>query len=125
MGKGNTTMKTISDYIDYQKDFDEKHFSNFDWAQKISDDNLDVLSFLLISLLGEIGETSNILKKILRGDATLKELRSSLNEEVVDIFIYVLKLIYQLDIDIEYEYFKKMRVNKERFSKYEGGDVNT
>ena len=33
-------------------------------------------------------------------------------------FIYVLKLIYQLDIDIEAQYEKKMGLNSERFEKY-------
>ena len=112
-------MKTFEDFINYQKDFDNKHFGKFNWGQKIDDDNIDILEFLLISILGELGETSNIVKKVLRGDASLQEMRPFLNEEITDIFIYLLKLIYQLDIDIEHEYMSKMKKNEARFSKYE------
>lgn len=112
-------MKTLEEFINYQKAFDEKHFGKFNWGQKIDDENIDVLEFLLISILGELGEASNIVKKILRGDTTLEEMRPHLNEEITDIFIYLLKFIYQLDIDIEQEYLAKMKKNEERFSQYE------
>lgn len=117
--RGEVEMKTFEDFINYQRDFDKKHFGKFDWGQKIDDENIDILEFLLISILGELGETSNIVKKVLRGDATLQEMRPSLNEEITDIFIYLLKLIYQLDIDIAQEYLSKMQKNEKRFSKFE------
>ena len=112
-------MKTLEEFITYQKTFDEKHFGKFNWGQKIDDENIGILEFLLISILGELGETSNIVKKILRGDATLEEMHPHLKEEITDIFIYLLKLIYQLDIDIEHEYLAKMQKNEKRFNHYE------
>lgn len=42
-----------------------------------------------------------------------------LTEEISDVFIYLIKLVYQLDFDLESEYFKKMKKNEERFKNYE------
>lgn len=110
---------TIHDIIQYQKEFDSAHFSSFDWAEEISDENLETLSFLLISITGELGEVANIIKKVLRGDFSLSEKKAELSEEVADIFIYLLKISYQLNIDLEQSYLSKMRKNVERFRKYE------
>ena len=74
---------------------------------------------MLVSLTGELGETANIVKKIVRGDFKLDEKKDELQEEITDVFIYLLKLSYQLDIDLEKAYADKMKKNWERFSKYE------
>lgn len=112
-------MITINELIEIQKEFDKKHGIKFNWSEKITDNNLELLGFLLISLVGEFGETANIIKKVLRGDKKLNEVKEELSEEVIDILIYVLKLTYQLDIDIEKVYKEKMKKNNERFKKYE------
>ena len=112
-------MTTLRDFIEYQKHFDSTHESHFKWDDKISDANIEQLGFLLIGLIGEVGECSNIVKKIHRGDFTLEQMREELTEEIVDVFIYILKLIYQLNLDIETQYQRKMQKNKERFKKYE------
>lgn len=110
---------TIQDIIQYQKNFDSLHFSSFDWDKEISDENLDLLSFLLISITGELGEVANIIKKVIRGDFLLSEKKDEISEEVADVFIYLLKISYQLNIDLEKSYLKKMQENTERFTKYE------
>ena len=46
-------------------------------------------------------------------------LYSDIQEELTDVFIYLLKLSYQLDIDLEKAYVEKMAKNRERFLKYE------
>lgn len=112
-------MITINELIEKQKEFDSKHKSSFNWNEKITDKNINILEFLLLSMVGEFGETANIIKKVIRGDKTLNEVREDLSEEVIDILIYVLKLAYQLDIDIEKVYNQKMIKNKKRFEKYE------
>lgn len=111
----------LNQLIDIQKDFDSKHKGKFDWAQKINEDNLEILQYLLLCLVGEFGEVTNLVKKVLRGDLTLDEIKSELNEEITDIFIYVLKLIYQLDIDIEKEFLSKIDKNWNRFHNFEKG----
>ena len=110
---------TLSEIIEQQKQFDSTHSGNFRWDEKINENTLDVLQFLMISLFGEVGEAANIIKKIVRGDYSLEEKYPELSEEIIDIFIYLIKLSYQLDIDIEKEYMSKMAKNKERFKQYE------
>lgn len=110
---------TLNELIDFQKEFDSRHEGTFKWDTKVSDENLEFLEFLVIALMGEVGETANIIKKILRGDFKLSEKKEDLEEEISDIFAYLLKLSYQMDIDIESTYLKKMKINEERFKKYE------
>lgn len=56
----------------------------------------------------EVGEVANIVKKIVRGDFKLSERKSDIQEELADVFIYLMKLSYQLDIDLEKAYMAKM-----------------
>lgn len=111
----------IEEFIKYQKQFDENHSSNFKWNERITQDNIEILEYLLLCMVGEFGEASNLVKKVVRGDYSLEEVREELSEEVIDMFIYVIKLIYQLNIDVEEVYLNKMKKNNERFKKYENG----
>lgn len=110
---------TIKELMELQEEFDLTHTSKFNWAEKINDDNIEMLEFLLISMFGEIGETANLVKKSVRGDFKLEEIKEELSEEVADIFIYLLKICIQLDIDLEASFLKKKAKNKNRFKKYE------
>lgn len=112
-------MTTIKELLEFQEEFDKKHSGSFKWNEKVTEERLDILSFLFVALGGEYGEASNLVKKIIRGDKKLEDVREELSEEIVDIFIYVLKLIYQMDIDVEKVYFEKMKKNEERFKKFE------
>lgn len=109
---------TLKELADVQRQFDEQHESNFQWDAMISQDNIPMLGFTLLALSGEVGETSNLVKKIWRGDCSLAETRAELQEEIADIFSYLLKLTYQLDFDLERAYLEKNRKNYERFAKY-------
>ena len=113
---------TLQEIIQHQKEYDAKHSSAFHWDSKISDDNIEMLMFLLTSITGELGETANTVKKIVRGDCTLKQSLSHISEELADIFIYLIKLSYQLGIDLEQVYLEKMQKNSERFKHYERTD---
>lgn len=108
----------IKEFLEMQKRFDSQHSSKINWSETITDNNIHILEHLIIALVGEVGEAANILKKIIRGDTTLINCKEQLTDEVVDVFIYILKLIYQLDIDIELEYNKKIQINTVRFEKY-------
>ena len=110
---------TLQELVEFQKEFDGKHKGNFKWNIKVTDSNIEMLEFLLVSLTGEVGEVANIVKKIARGDFKLEEKKSDIQEELADVFIYLLKLSYQLDIDLENAYVEKMAKNRERFLKYE------
>lgn len=110
---------TLKEIIDLQKEFDSSHESKFAWNRRITDSNLEDLEFLLIALVGELGETSNIVKKIVRGDYSLEEKRDEITEELADMFAYLIKLSYQLNIDLEAAYLDKIRKNQEKFKHYE------
>ncbi len=109
----------LNEIIDIQKEFDSKHKGHFDWAQKIDDNNIDILEYLLLCLIGEFGEATNLIKKVIRGDYSLCDVKPELSEEIADIFIYVIKLAYQLDIDLEKQFLEKVDKNKERFVHFE------
>jgi NTP pyrophosphatase (non-canonical NTP hydrolase) len=109
----------LNQLIDIQKEFDSKHIGKFYWAQKVDEQNIEVLGYLLLCLAGEFGETTNLVKKVMRGDYSLNDIRPQLGEEIADMFIYVLKLAYQLDIDIEKQFLAKVDKNKSRFVNYE------
>lgn len=111
-------MKTIAEFINFQKEFDSKHSGKYNWSTKIDEDNIHILEHILLATVGEVGEAANILKKVIRGDRSFEDSKQDISEEITDIFIYVLKLIYQMDIDIESEYKKKMNFNQIRFEKY-------
>ena len=105
-----------------QEQFDNMHTSKFNWNEKITDENIEMLEFLLISLFGEIGETANIVKKVIRGDFNLVDVKDEISEEIADIFIYLMKLCNQLNIDLEGSYLKKLSKNKNRFVKYQNSN---
>lgn len=109
----------IKEIIEKQRNFDSGYKSKFNWDEPINQSNLEMLQYLIICTLGELGETSNIIKKIVRGDFKLEEVKDDLSEEIIDVFIYIIKLSYQLNIDIEREFLKKLNKNKKRFKKYE------
>lgn len=110
---------TLQELMKLQEEFDIKHTSNFNWNEKINDENIEMLEFLLISMFGEIGETANLVKKSVRGDFKLESIKEQLSEEIADIFIYLMKICIQLDIDLENSYLNKREKNIERFKKYE------
>ena len=110
---------TLQELMKLQEDFDIKHTSNFNWNEKINDENIEMLEFLLISMFGEIGETANLVKKSVRGDFKLETIKEQLSEEIADIFIYLMQICIQLDIDLENSYLNKRKKNMERFKKYE------
>jgi NTP pyrophosphatase (non-canonical NTP hydrolase) len=91
---------------------------------KFSDNSLKYqqLTKDLVGLFGEIGEFSNIVKKInikldkkdlYNLDLSLSE--ENLKEELVDTFIYILRISAILDLDLERETIKKMEFNANRY----------
>jgi NTP pyrophosphatase (non-canonical NTP hydrolase) len=80
----------------------------------------------LIGLFGEIGEFSNLIKKIeLRLDRpgyegpSLAESQDQLSEELVDSLIYLMRIAAILEIDLEAGLMKKMKINQERYKSLE------
>lgn len=85
-------------------------------------EKFDQLTKDLVGLFGEIGEFSNVVKKInikldRPNEYTLDVLEAEflLREELVDSLIYVIRIGAILDVDLEAELLKKMQVNAIRY----------
>ncbi|WP_338561156.1 hypothetical protein [Acinetobacter sp. KS-LM10] len=107
----------LKDIQELQRSFDKSHQMKLDFYEKIDEKNLPALEHLVVCLLGELGEFSNLLKKVVRGDYELKEVKKSLDEELVDVFIYLIKIANQFDVDLENGYLNKLEKNKVKFEK--------
>jgi len=104
----------------FQEDFDKKH----GWENRVKGEMFfEKLKILTICLTGEIGEFANELKKLLRdkkaGIDTKRKRLPKLKEELIDIFIFLLKTSITLGVDLEKEYFEKMKKSEKRFKKFE------
>ncbi|QBQ11062.1 hypothetical protein [Pseudomonas sp. SXM-1] len=100
---------------------DEKH----GFPVKFSDEKTryDQITKDLVGLFGEIGEFSNLVKKInLKMEHTenykldMKKTESALKEELIDSLIYIIRIGAILDIDIEHELLKKIAKNQVRYA---------
>lgn len=109
----------LKEIITKQDEFDRRHASKFEWAEPITENTTDMLAFLIVAITGEVGELSNVVKKILRGDITLESARENIEDEIVDIFIYLIKICNQMSIDLESLFLSKLSDNANRFRNYE------
>jgi NTP pyrophosphatase (non-canonical NTP hydrolase) len=82
----------------------------------------------LVGLFGEIGEFSNIVKKInIKLDRpneyqlVIAEAESHLNEELIDSLIYIIRIGAILNIDLEAELLKKIHLNESRYAQLRQG----
>lgn len=100
-----------------QNEFDREHHSRVSWSAPITQESLDVLTNLVVCIAGEVGELANISKKLIRGDYTLDTAKPMIEEEVADIFIYVMKICSQSGIDLETAFHRKLELNRRRFSR--------
>lgn len=52
------------------------------------------------AVLGELGEAANLIKKVIRGDYDISQIREELGKEFADVLIYLDILAYQAGIDL-------------------------
>lgn len=103
-----------------QGDFSRAAFPRF-WQIADERDLVLRLEFLSNALAGEVGEFANIVKKIARRELYggegkgLGEAREELEEELIDVFIYIMTVAALLGFDLEKAYLAKLEKNKERF----------
>ncbi len=83
-----------------------KKFDKLYGYDKTNEPKIVNLVFSMIGLVGEAGEASNIVKKIWR-DGITEEKIDSLEEELIDILIYLIKLLIILDTDFDKAWLKK------------------
>lgn len=114
---------SLQELMNYCKYLDEVHdfpVTFTDQRQKYNQVTKD-----LVGLFGEIGEFSNIIKKINlkiekndRYELDLLEAEKNLKEEIADSFIYLIRIANILEIDLPLEINNKIEKNKIRYGKY-------
>lgn len=119
-------QKTVSlqELMELCKLLDEKHGFPVrfeDQSQKYNQVTKD-----LVGLFGEIGEFSNIIKKINIKiekhdgyDLDLPKAEHHLKEEIADSLIYLIRIANILEIDLTTEINNKIERNKIRYGKHE------
>ncbi len=116
----------IKELMLIQNRFDREH----GWS--IDSNDLSILINMLhrdlVGMMGELGEFANILKKITlvydkvdieKSEKMFSELKGKLSEEIIDTFIYLMRIVNHLDIDLEEEYIKKLEFNRKKYKDYE------
>ena len=80
----------------------------------------------IVGLIGEVGEFSNVLKKVILAISharyegpSLAEVAPNMREELADTMIYLIRLSAVLGGDLETDLIHKMRVNDERYRSLE------
>lgn len=110
----------INELVQLQIQMDESH--GFPVSFKDVEGKYNQLTKDLVGLFGEIGEFSNIVKKINihlihRNDYHLSIEKSEqlLKEELTDCLIYLLRLSAILEMNLEKELFETMRKNSIKY----------
>ena len=108
--------KSLAELKEIQKKFDLGHEgAKQPFYIEITENNISDLEHLAVCLAGEVGEFCNVLKKVTRGDFGWNQAKLELSEELADVFIYLIKISNQADIDIENAVLNKIKKNKLRF----------
>lgn len=110
--------RTLKEIQEFQAEFDKAHFGAIPFFEPIDEGNVEALEHLVVCIVGELGELANLVKKVRRGDSTLAESRAFLIDETADVFIYLVKLANQMNVDLDIAYKSKMDRNEDRFEKY-------
>ena len=89
-------------------------FSNErDWDQFHSPKNL------IMALTSEVGELSDIFQGLSEEQSKIENIDSKslekTKEEIADVFLYILRIADKLNIDLEREAVKKIRINAEKY----------
>jgi len=115
----------FQELMDLCKNLDEKHgFPVVFEDQKLK---YNQVTKDLVGLFGEIGEFSNIIKKINlkieKNDGYVLDLPAAehdLKEEIADSMIYLIRIANILEVDLPEEINKKIEKNKIRYGKQGG-----
>jgi len=99
----------LEKYIKDVIEFDEKYNVN-------NDPTYPNLFYTGLCITGEAGELVNVIKKIWR-DGDTKGLRMQLAEELVDVMIYICKLIIVGEIDFDKAWKRKQKILRKRWNK--------
>jgi NTP pyrophosphatase (non-canonical NTP hydrolase) len=107
---------TLREIKEIQKNFDVSHgVGGKSFYVPVGEEDASYLEHMAVCLVGEVGEFCNVLKKVVRGDLSLIDAKPDLSEELIDSFIYLIKIANQFDVDLESEFLAKVKKNEARF----------
>lgn len=101
----------IEKYMKDVMDLDHKY-----QLEHLHELNMQNLSFFTLALGGEVGELLNVVKKMWR-DGETPELWKSLEEEIVDIVVYLMEIINLVQMDFDRAWDAKLKILYDRFEK--------
>ena len=114
----------LAELILRQRQFDNNH--GWDSTRACDPRRIKLLANDVIGLVGEIGEFANILKKIQLLERfpsqmvdELDRRSPDLSEEIVDAFVYLIRICGHLNVDIEKVYLEKLQRNKLKYDRFE------
>lgn len=113
---------TLQQLMELQAQFDANHESKHRWGRSVDEASPAVLEHSVLCLVAELGEFANTLKKVNRGDIPYEDARGHLEEELTDVFIYLMQIANQMGVNLEESYLRKLEKNRERFKNYERRD---
>jgi NTP pyrophosphatase (non-canonical NTP hydrolase) len=108
----------LGELIALQAEFDARHASRIPWNVSVTEYNPEHLEHLLTCLVGELGEFATVVRNVIEGKVLYRDALPSLSEEIADVFIYLIKICYQVGIDLEGTYLERLKFNEERFKKF-------
>ena len=113
----------MKEVINRQRAFDSSH--GWDWRNLPIDQQIAKVQYITVALAGEVGEIANPLKKFMRDserngiDLTKYDaLKTQLREELIDVFIYIMKLADVIGVDMEEAYYEKVARNEQKHSSF-------
>lgn len=114
---------TLKELMGLCKSLDERHGFPVEFEKQ--KEKYDQITKDLVGLFGEIGEFSNIIKKINlkiekddKYELDMTRAEENLKEEVADFAIYLIRIANILDIDLTLEINKKIEKNKIRYGSH-------
>lgn len=79
--------------------------------------NVNNLPFMVLALCGEAGELANLVKKVERGSISLADAEKHIDEEIIDVFTYLLNIAGLRGLDLLQAYRNKRNINELRFNR--------
>jgi len=105
----------LKSIFNYQREFDRKLgwniYENLSTEQEI----VDYMQLTVLKFSEEVGEIAQEVRKILRDKEPFDP--EAFKHELADIFVYLIQASIALKMNLAQEYYKKMKLNEQRFLK--------
>lgn len=92
-----------------------KHIENGSLNDLEKNNDKENTQRLILKLIEEFGELAESIRKNMRYDG--KNIKGTIEEEVFDIFYYILAIANEFDIDMENIFIKKDEINQKKYER--------